>query len=202
MQRGQGVLDCWGALPDWVCCCCCCCFFSDFAPEFITVLPERITDTIAEQAIYSAVQLWGELTSLPALLQVTNPVFSPFIQAVHWKFHTRANRKIAQDADLLRQVVAWLALFLHGFANASQPVCHALKHSCRSTNPLIETADIFELFTVKSCPNATVEGSFVNVEIIQCQSTSLKLIISQHLEKITSMASVWPSLCGWQELYG
>lgn len=24
MHRGQGVLDRWGALPDWVCCCCCC----------------------------------------------------------------------------------------------------------------------------------------------------------------------------------
>lgn len=32
----------------------------DFAPEFITVLPEGIqTDTIKEQAIYSAVELWG-----------------------------------------------------------------------------------------------------------------------------------------------
>lgn len=30
----------------------------DFAPEFITVLPERITDKITEQAIYFVLQLW------------------------------------------------------------------------------------------------------------------------------------------------
>lgn len=31
--------------------------FFDFTPEFIAVLPGRITNTLIEQAIYSAVQL-------------------------------------------------------------------------------------------------------------------------------------------------
>lgn len=50
--------------------------FCDFAPECITVLPDRITDTITEQAFYSAVQLAGEPPVL--VLQVTGPVFHFF----------------------------------------------------------------------------------------------------------------------------
>lgn len=72
-----------------------------YAPEFIPVLPERITDTITEQAIYSAVQLWGELTRTSA--SYTPDYFyryAPIISHDGWWLN---NKRGAKDAGFSKR---------------------------------------------------------------------------------------------------